>query len=251
MGGCKPALRWIGRLLLCVALGGAVAGCGGTRMVRRQSGRGFYHAVQPGETLYRIGKAYGVSYRRLADVNGIKDPSHISVGQRLLIPGARRDIPVDVIAPRDESPRRAQADPHLPVAQRPFTWPIHAGVLSSRFGPRGRSFHDGIDIAADVGTPVLAAADGTVVYADELRGYGRVIILHHAEGYATVYAHNRENRVREGERVRRGEEIATVGDSGRTSAPNLHFEVRKDNTARNPLFYLPPADGSIQVAATR
>jgi len=218
--------------------------CGGRAIVRTQ---GVYHAVKAGETLYGIGKTYGVSYRRIARANDLENPSQIYAGQRLFIPGVKKHRRA-AVAPRSGSPKRASDDPHLPISQRPFTWPIQTGVLSSGFGPRGRSFHDGIDIATAPGTPVTAAADGTVAYADELRGYGRVIILSHADGYATVYAHNRENRVREGERVHRGQTIATVGESGRASAPNLHFEVRKDNTARNPLFYLPPMTGNIQTA---
>ena len=238
MGGSGPSRQITRRSGLCLLLVLClIASCGGSRAVSRN---GIYHSVQTGENLYRIGKAYGVSHTELAKVNKLADPSRIYVGQRLFIPGADRRLRVNVITPRDAVVKRDREDPKLPVSQRPFTWPIHTGVLSSQFGPRGRSFHDGIDVAADAGTPVLAAADGEVAYADELRGYGHVIIVSHLDGYATVYAHNRENRVREGQRVRRGEVIATVGESGRTSAPNLHFEVRKNNTARNPLFYLPP-----------
>ena len=120
-----------------------------------------------------------------------------------------------------------------------FTWPIANGTLSSSFGPRGQSFHDGIDIAAPPGTRVTAAREGSVIYADTLRGYGNVVIVEHGGGYATVYAHNEENLVRVGEHVRQGEPIAKVGSSGRTSGPNLHFEVRKNNIARNPIYFLP------------
>jgi len=79
-----------------------------------------------------------------------------------------------------------------------------------------------------------------VLYSDRLRGYGNLIIIAHDEGYATVYAHNRENRRRAGDEVRQGDVIGVVGSTGKTSGPNLHFEIRKDNVARNPLFYLPP-----------
>jgi lipoprotein NlpD len=85
----------------------------------------------------------------------------------------------------------------------------------------------------------LAAADGTVIFSDVLRGYGNVVIVRHAHGYLTVYAHNQANHVKEGQPVRRGERLAEVGQSGRTSGASLHFEVRKDNLARDPLSYLP------------
>ena len=87
-----------------------------------------------------------------------------------------------------------------------------------------------------------AADDGEVIYSDVLRGYGNVIIVRHTHGLATVYAHNQTNRVREGQRVRRGEVIGNVGDSGRTTGANLHFEVRKDNVARDPLYFLPAVE---------
>ena len=205
---------------------------------------GTVHVVKRGETLYRIGKAYGVSYEELADANDIDDPSRIEVGQRLVVPGAKKQVPVDVVAPRDVRRKQMPREPELPPDKRPFTWPVEDAQVTSLFGPRGRSFHDGIDIAADEGTAVYVAADGVVAFADELRGYGRVIIVRHRDDYATVYAHNQKNLVEEGDKVKRGEKIALVGDSGRTTAPNLHFEVRKDNVARDPLAYLPPGVGT-------
>jgi len=129
----------------------------------------------------------------------------------------------------------------------PFLWPVDGGVLTSSFGPRDASHHDGIDISAPAGTPVRAARDGRVLYSDELRGYGNLMILEHDGGYATVYAHLRDTRADLGDSVRQGEEIATVGETGKTSGPNLHFEIRKDNVARNPVFFLPDAAGRANV----
>lgn len=105
--------------------------------------------------------------------------------------------------------------------------------------------HDGIDIAAPVGTPVHAAAAGRVIYAGRIRGYGNVVIVQHADHYATVYGHNSINKVHQGQNVLRGQVISKVGTTGRTTGPNLHFEVRRDNVASNPLRYLPPLDSSI------
>jgi len=120
----------------------------------------------------------------------------------------------------------------------PFLWPA-SGTVSSSFGPRGNAHHDGIDIAAPEGTPVRAALDGTVAYVGVLRGYGKVVILAHQDGLTTVYAHHSRNLVKHGARVRRGAVIAFVGQTGRTTGPNLHFEVRKDNRARDPMAFLP------------
>jgi murein DD-endopeptidase MepM/ murein hydrolase activator NlpD len=113
------------------------------------------------------------------------------------------------------------------------------------YGQRGRRHHDGIDIGAPTGTEVRAAASGAVVYAGSLRGYGRMIIILHDGGFATVYAHNARQHVRAGARVRRGDPIATVGRSGRTAGPNLHFEVRRNNVAYDPLALLPVSDARV------
>jgi murein DD-endopeptidase MepM/ murein hydrolase activator NlpD len=99
--------------------------------------------------------------------------------------------------------------------------------------------HDGIDIAAPEGTPVLAAAAGSVIYAGEQAGYGAIVILKHEGGLVTLYAHNARLLVNEGDRVRRGEAIARVGQTGKTTGPHLHFEVREGTRPRNPLLFLP------------
>ena len=141
-------------LVLSVALG--ITACA-THTVAR--GRGLYHVVGRGENLFRIGKAYGIDYRDLVRENGIDDPAKIEVGQRIFIPGATRRLPVEIIAPLSASERPLEAR-EIPAGDRRFVWPIRVGTLTSRFGPRNGSFHDGIDIAAPEGTPVYAARDG-------------------------------------------------------------------------------------------
>lgn len=213
------------------------AGCGAAHLGGDRSGGGIYHDVIRGENLYRIGKAYGVSHQELARANRLTNPDRVEIGQRLFIPGGKRRLPVNVITPR--SALASMPPPEdLPKGNPLFVWPVD-GALTSTFGPRGRSYHDGIDIAARIGTPVRAARDGRVIYSDALRGYGKVVIVEHHGGYATVYAHNEDNLVGAGDHVRQGDAIAKVGSSGRTSGPNLHFEVRKDNVARNPIYFLP------------
>ena len=121
---------------------------------------------------------------------------------------------------------------------------MRTGSLSSNFGPRNGSYHDGIDIAAPEGTPVYAARDGRVIYSDQIPGYGNIVIVEHAGSLSSVYAHNDKNEVSPGDFVRQGEQIARVGSTGRTTGPNLHFEIRSRNVARNPLFYLPALPGA-------
>lgn len=222
--------------LVVVMLAGCSLGHGRPSPTIR--GEGVYHVVRRGENLYRIGKAYGVSHTELARANGIADVSRLEVGQRIFVPGGKRTLPVDVI-----TPEHAVSEPpppsDLPQGTGVFIWPLMSGTLTSSFGPRGRSFHDGIDIGAPPGTVVRAARDGDVIYSDTLRGYGNVVIVQHAGGYATVYAHNEQNLVDAGSKVRQGQPVAKLGRSGRTSGPNLHFEIRKDNVARNPIYFLP------------
>lgn len=131
----------------------------------------------------------------------------------------------------------------LPRHRPSLEWPVRTGRLTSGFGIRHGVMHDGVDIAAPAGTPVHAAAAGKVIYAGWLRGYGNVLIVQHRNHYVTVYAHNSANLVRDGQWVRRGQIIADVGRTGRTTGPNLHFEVRHNNVASNPLAYLPPPAG--------
>jgi murein DD-endopeptidase MepM/ murein hydrolase activator NlpD len=99
--------------------------------------------------------------------------------------------------------------------------------------------HDGVDIVAEAGTAVRAADDGAVIFAGRLRGYGNAVIIGHSGGYVTVYGHNQRNLVRDGDAVARGQVIAELGSTGRTTGPNLHFEVRYQGQPRNPLAYLP------------
>jgi murein DD-endopeptidase MepM/ murein hydrolase activator NlpD len=217
-----------------------LAGCNfGARISKvAVRGEGVYHQVRRGENLYRIGKAYGVSHSELARANGLADASRLDVGQRIFVPGGKRPLPVSIITP-EHAVNDAPPSNELPQGEGVFIWPLASGTLTSSFGPRGRSFHDGIDIGAPPGTVVRAARDGDVIYSDTLRGYGNVVIVQHQGGYATVYAHNEQNLVDAGSKVRQGQTVAKVGRSGRTSGPNLHFEIRKDNVARNPIYFLP------------
>ena len=122
--------------------------------------------------------------------------------------------------------------------------PLDAPEVSSVFGPRsdpfgrGSAFHHGIDFAAPRGAAVLAAADGVVVKARYQSDYGRVIEIEHGSGRTTLYAHSQKLLVQKGDRVRTGQQIATVGSTGRSTGPHLHFEVRIDGLRVDPLAHL-------------
>jgi murein DD-endopeptidase MepM/ murein hydrolase activator NlpD len=119
-------------------------------------------------------------------------------------------------------------------------WPLNRVQITSPYGPRGREFHEGVDLRASVGTPVFAAQTGTVIYSDrKIRGYGNMIVIRHADGITTIYAHNSRLLVHRGQRVIKGQKIAMSGRSGRAHGPHLHFEIRSGVIALNPVDMLP------------
>lgn len=133
-----------------------------------------------------------------------------------------------------------------------FSWPLpYSKKVSSGYGLRHGKMHDGIDIAAPKGTSILAAADGIVHYAGWMKGYGRIIILKHGEGLKSVYAHNSKNLVKKGRKVVAGQVIAKVGNSGRSSGNHLHFEIRKNKMAMNPMKYLSSKASRLAINSSR
>ena len=121
-----------------------------------------------------------------------------------------------------------------------YRWPMSAGIVSSEFGPRWGKIHQGIDIAADSGVPIHAAAAGEVIYSgSHITGYGNVVILRHDQQTTTTYAHNSALKVRKGEKVKAGQLIALLGSTGHSTGPHLHFEFRVANTPVNPREKLP------------
>lgn len=213
-GGTRPALA----VLLALAV--ALAGCAAQR------------AAPP------AGGSYADVSRAQRMREQLRAQHRAAGGGRGVVERTVPVIPLDgvALAPRQRAPRTA-----APRGAPELDWPVE-GPVTSGYGRRGRRHHDGIDIQAPHGTEVRAAADGVVYFEGALRGYGRLIILVHGDGFATVYAHNALHYVREGMRVRRGQRIATVGRSGRTTGRVLHFEVRQNDVAYDPLVVLPSAD---------
>jgi murein DD-endopeptidase MepM/ murein hydrolase activator NlpD len=118
-----------------------------------------------------------------------------------------------------------------------FVWPVN-GTVTSGYGPRWGRLHEGVDIAAPTGTPIWAAAAGTVIYAGWLGGYGNLVVVDHGNGLATAYGHASAILVAVGQSVSQGETIALVGSTGNSTGPHLHFEVRVNGIAVDPLLYL-------------
>jgi murein DD-endopeptidase MepM/ murein hydrolase activator NlpD len=148
-------------------------------------------------------------------------------------------------APSQPSPPAPPANiaplaPDVPATKAPLRWPLAAPRLTSPFGRRWGRVHEGIDMAAPIGTPVYAAAAGVVAYAgDRVRGYGNMVVIRHNDGMVTVYAHNSVLLVHGGDVVAAGQEIARVGDTGRSTGAHLHFEVRRGGDPQDPMPFLP------------
>jgi murein DD-endopeptidase MepM/ murein hydrolase activator NlpD len=118
-----------------------------------------------------------------------------------------------------------------------FVWPVH-GVLTSYFGWRWGRMHEGIDLAVGSGTPVVASAAGTVIHAGWMGGYGNLVVVDHGGGVATAYGHNTSVTVGVGQQVAQGQLIAYSGNTGNSTGPHVHFEVRINGAAVDPLGYL-------------
>jgi murein DD-endopeptidase MepM/ murein hydrolase activator NlpD len=205
-------------------------------------GDGVFHTVRRGENIFRIARYYQVSASAILDANRIRDERALQIGERLWIPEARRSPPRFALLPPPEAPgeapRRARDEP-IRQANLSFVWPVR-GRLTGLFGTRKRRRHQGIDLAAKPGTLIRASESGRVIYSGNgLGAYGKVVIVRHSNRYVSVYAHNRKNRVRKGTFVDKGDVIAEVGETGNATGPHLHFEIRRDERARDPLDFLP------------
>jgi len=148
------------------------------------------------------------------------------------------------VAPKPKPTAQTAALTTGPHAAGRFVWPLRGKIVSVFGAKRGGEHNDGINIAAKRGEPVRAAADGTVIYAgNELRGFGNLILLKHAGGWTTAYAHNDALLVANGAQVKRGQMIAKAGSTGNVSSPQLHFEIRRGTRAVNPADYLTATAG--------
>ena len=206
--------------------------------------KGIYHTVQKGQTLHLIARAYNVNIDRLKRINGIYDPSKLQIGARLWIPGAWQVLNIDSnikkkVLTKKKKNRKGSQNKSIKTIKGFLIWPVK-GQLTSRFGSRNGRHHDGIDIGARKGTSIIAAADGKVVFSGwGPTGYGLMVIIQHKNNLTTVYAHNSHVHVHEKKMVKQGQKIASVGSTGRSTGPHLHFEVRSDSHPMNPLNYLP------------
>lgn len=205
--------------------------------------QGVHHVVQPGQTLWRIARTYGLTPEELARANGIEDPARVAAGALLFVPGADRalDVPLHPAAPRRFATGPDQRPPEgLPGRSGAWSWPVERPRILSYFGaPRRDHGHAGIDIGGERGDPVLAARSGRVVYCGSgMRGYGRTVILDHGDGLSSLYAHNARLLVQVGQHVEQGAPVALLGRTGNATAAHCHFEIRRHDIPIDPLRFL-------------
>jgi murein DD-endopeptidase MepM/ murein hydrolase activator NlpD len=227
------------------------------------------HEVQAGDTLTALARKHGVTVAAIVKANRLPGPDAVvKVGQRLVIPfpdgptarrgdappaasraavpGATRPAPPSGARPPT---RLVLAVPDFDGAALAFAWPVEGPVIST-FGQRRSGWHGGIDIKAPIGTPVWAAAPGVVIASGTETAYGLVVKIEHQRGFVTVYAHNDVNLVEVGDRIDAGEMIALVGQTGRATTTHVHFEIRREGLAYNPLYLLPLPPRIAQVDET-
>ncbi len=231
------------------------------------------HVVAPGESLIGIARRNRMSLTALARANNIQPHTKLNIGDRIMVPGGRqvvaptaaaptrlssvapqltqpRTVPVEKAASAPaQNVRMATQEPHTtetavakaePAGSVPsFRWPVHGRVIAG-FGPKPNGIqNDGINLAVPEGTPIKAADDGVVAYAgNELKGYGNLVLVRHANGYVSAYANASELLVKRGDNIKRGQVIAHAGQTGNVTSPQLHFEIRKGSTPVDPTKYL-------------
>jgi murein DD-endopeptidase MepM/ murein hydrolase activator NlpD len=226
------------------------------------------HVVAPGDTLSKIARTYGKSVHEIAKANNMQPDAKLTVGDRIVIPGAHigsaksEAEPVaasgakpagtktaaasaapaesaSVASQGNEAPTTETVAKATTEAPPGFRWPARGRIIAA-FGPKANGQqNDGIDVAVPENTPIKAAEDGVVAYAgNELKGYGNLILVKHPNGYVTAYAHAKELLVKRGDQIKRGEVIAKSGQTGNVDVPELHFEVRKGSSPVDPMQFL-------------
>ena len=222
---------------------------------------GAFHIVGSGETLGHICDVYGLDLKRVAKINRLKRPFKLRVGETVFLPAAALLDECDEkpeiktagkkASGKSHAKRRSICNVAKAIRGRPdpavpgLKFPVPGGVLTSPFGHRWGVFHRGLDIAASRGTPVLSCASGKVLFTGtrkRFRNYGKVVLLDHGNGVYTQYAHLSRILVTKGGKVRKGQKIALVGNTGKSTGPHLHLEVRVSNNLYNPLAYFSSKD---------
>lgn len=188
------------------------------------------YTIQPGDTLWDIANKYRTNADMLLSYNNIDRPERIQIGQEIKIPINNPEETPRVVAVAAVSKEKSRG-------ANLFSWPL-LGVITSNYGPRKSGYHHGLDIAESTGTPIKAAKSGKVIFSGWRSVYGYAVIIDHGNDTQTLYGHASKLLVKKGQYVYKGQIIAKVGNTGRTTGPHLHFEVRVNGKTVNPKRYL-------------
>lgn len=192
---------------------------------------GFGYRIKDGDTVSSLATRYGIEVDAIQTANGMAPDQVLVPGTIVLLPGAK--------PPSGGAVRTASASRSVSGRDsRSWAWPAR-GPITSGFGTRWGRYHEGIDIGVGTGTSVRASRSGRVTEAGWDGGYGKMVMISHGGGLSTVYAHLSEVDVSVGEQVDQGQVIGLSGNTGNSTGPHLHFEVRVNGTQKNPLSYLP------------
>lgn len=196
---------------------------------------GLTHKIAKNETITSIANKYGVKGSDILAFNGIDDPSRVQVGQELVIPGGKPPATVPKTVAKKPTSKTPTKIPAAATNDEGLTllWPTTDHHINQYYGYR----HTGLDIRGKIGHPIYASEDGVVLESRWAGSYGKMVLIKHDNGLITRYAHHERNLVEVGERVTRGQTIALMGSTGRSTGPHLHYEVIADGTRVNPLSY--------------
>jgi len=202
---------------------------------------GVWHTVKKGENLYRISLYYEVPRDEIKKANNM-DSDSIFVGQRLFIPGTKKNTPLFALTPdinlTEKNIKQAKSAPETKtdvkiIKEKDFIWPVEGKIICN-YGELG---NNGIDILTKGSSPVKAAKDGKVVFVGTTAKYGETIIIEHQDNIFTVYGHDMIVKIKQGQFVKAGTPVAEIKNSGQNRR-YLHFEIRVGNKPVNPLNYL-------------
>ncbi len=185
------------------------------------------HIICAGDTLWDIAYKYDVSINELSRINPGINPKNLKIGEKVAVPDST-SVSVAAVQPSRS---------YIGYSSLMMAWPV-AGSITSAYGWRASGFHHGVDIAGNIGDSIKAAAAGKVSFVGSQAVYGKTVVIEHPDGKETVYAHCQKIMVNNDEYVVKGQTIATIGMTGRTTGPHVHFEVKIDGETDNPLKYL-------------
>lgn len=253
-------LRMFNKFILVISLMFFVLSCGNnSKVVKNNTSSsvelgGVFHKIKEGESLWAISRAYNVSLEDIIEINDLNPNSILYPNDEIFIPNVKNVITKSIVSKepinmennnqlkyrKAKSKNKQKTNKNFSLNKKylnSMPWPVN-GLVITEFSKNGKFKSDGMDIAAPLNTDIISIMDGTVIYSGNQPGYGNIVIIKHFDKIISIYAHNSQNLVKKGQKVKKGQEIAKIGNSGNAQRYQLHFELRKGIKAINPNPYL-------------